>query len=563
MIDTLAQTDVIEEDPMELSDESSGESEDETAGKQPGSNSQSQPSMSQQTGRLTYGQQRSYLAEKDEEAMFDALMDDFADPLVPSQSQNLYDIDEDMEDESQQGQPRSVHDLRAAGSKKRILHALESLIAGVGGEGFGSMSSRRSCLVELVTKLQDSATATTLLDHGLERSLVATFASTPDIVFSFLAAIVVTQLAQSTQSLGVLRSILQSGFFSQLLDLLPIDDDISRVVKDRRYNMSKIGQNSITAVKDLILSSHTWAQDKPASFSPRIIAIKAVDATVRNLRELGGDDIVLDESSIGTLLALLENESSTPESQTYELVFSILESSSIGATRATRGPWTQKGHRALVKILSNVFATNVGSRSTRHLALKLTLNLTNNNGKASDVFATPMVVRTLCSLIIQDFSNISTQQTSTDGISSLDELILSLGAMINLAEISDKARLSILASDSDTALIRQLVQTFLIRSSDKMVEADSVEASQANVPYGYLSLLLVNLCQNETVRRHIVGAMPAAGLRELVDTAEEFIRIHQKTDRELVDQVGAEVHETYTNRLLNMVERLKAVGVEA
>jgi hypothetical protein len=96
-----------------------------------------------------------------------------------------------------------------------------------------------------------------------------------------------------------------------------------------------------------------------------------------------------------------------------------------------------------------------------------------------------------------------------------------------------------------------------------MVEADSVEASQANVPYGYLSLLLVNLCQNETVRRHIVGAMPAAGLRELVDTAEEFIRIHQKTDRELVDQVGAEVHETYTNRLLSMVERLKAVGVEA
>jgi hypothetical protein len=79
-----------------------------------------------------------------------------------------------------------------------------------------------------------------------------------------------------------------------------------------------------------------------------------------------------------------------------------------------------------------------------------------------------------------------------------------------------------------------------------------------NVPYGYLALLLVNLCQNNAVRKRILGLLPAGQLDALVTAAEEFISIHQKTDREMfAGEEGAEVHQSYTNRLMGMVKRLR------
>jgi hypothetical protein len=77
-----------------------------------------------------------------------------------------------------------------------------------------------------------------------------------------------------------------------------------------------------------------------------------------------------------------------------------------------------------------------------------------------------------------------------------------------------------------------------------------------------LALLLVNLCQNNKVRKSILSLLPVAQLDALIAAAEEFIRIHQKTDRELYEGAeGAEVHETYTNRLLGMVDRLKILAI--
>jgi hypothetical protein len=79
-----------------------------------------------------------------------------------------------------------------------------------------------------------------------------------------------------------------------------------------------------------------------------------------------------------------------------------------------------------------------------------------------------------------------------------------------------------------------------------------------NVPYGYLVLLLVNLCQNENVRRKILSLSPDGRLTELILVAEEFIRIHQKTDREMyAGAEGVEVYQSYTKRLMAMVDRLK------
>jgi hypothetical protein len=91
-----------------------------------------------------------------------------------------------------------------------------------------------------------------------------------------------------------------------------------------------------------------------------------------------------------------------------------------------------------------------------------------------------------------------------------------------------------------------------------------VEASRTNVPYGYLALLLVNLCQNARVRALVLGRLRGGQLGALFAAAEEFIAINQQTDRELLAGGGGGadggVQESYTRRLLGMVDRLKVLA---
>ena len=79
------------------------------------------------------------------------------------------------------------------------------------------------------------------------------------------------------------------------------------------------------------------------------------------------------------------------------------------------------------------------------------------------------------------------------------------------------------------------------------------------MPYGYLALLLVNLCQNARVRALVLGKLRGGQLSALVAAAEEFIAINQQTDRELFAG-GGEVQDSYTRRLLGMVDRLKVLA---
>jgi hypothetical protein len=85
----------------------------------------------------------------------------------------------------------------------------------------------------------------------------------------------------------------------------------------------------------------------------------------------------------------------------------------------------------------------------------------------------------------------------------------------------------------------------------------------------------VNLCENDRVRQRILSLLPVAQLDKLILAAEEFIKIHQRTDRELKAAVGDaeadddEVEDSamggdaYTNRLLGMVQRLKMVKAQS
>jgi len=87
-----------------------------------------------------------------------------------------------------------------------------------------------------------------------------------------------------------------------------------------------------------------------------------------------------------------------------------------------------------------------------------------------------------------------------------------------------------------------------------------MEESQSNVAYGYLSVLLGNLCQNDQVLRKIQSKLPNRRLDILINAVEEFIQYHQKVDRDMFDgDKGGEISINYTERLQSVVDRLRGV----
>jgi hypothetical protein len=74
------------------------------------------------------------------------------------------------------------------------------------------------------------------------------------------------------------------------------------------------------------------------------------------------------------------------------------------------------------------------------LVVRLTLNVTNSNPRASDVFATPQIMHVMGQAVIANFSLLSNFMVEEERIKLVDHLVLMLGVMMNFAECSVSAR---------------------------------------------------------------------------------------------------------------------------
>jgi hypothetical protein len=377
------------------------------------------------------------MEESNEDDMFETLMDDVDDAKPGSQQQDLDPIDE----EEESGQPKSMHDLRAAGSKKRLLHELESLISGIKGEGFDSAGAKRADLLELTKKLLDPTTSQFFLDHGLEKGLVACLAKSTDSMFDFIGALALNCLLKTITSLSAVRHVWSSGCLARLLGLLDLDLDIARTVKERRFNLSRVAQAAITEMKPAIMQAEIWSDPVPARLSPRIVALTSIERLIRKTRELGNADVLADEATIARLVESQKWDAgaSPDHALEVELTISALESSSVGISpRDHAGAWSTSSLRRLAARLPAILlSADAALARARNLALRLALNVTNNNRAACDEFAAQGFVAPLAALVVRDFARLDEEG---DEGAVFDELILSLGAVINLAELSDAAR---------------------------------------------------------------------------------------------------------------------------
>ncbi|ROV91410.1 hypothetical protein VSDG_07203 [Cytospora chrysosperma] len=528
-------------------------------------------SATKRTGpKITYSARRTIRAEGSSAGGLDTVDEDawLKESLLPTGG-SRFDMDEDEDEPFTSGAVRSIHELRQAGANSRFADEIEDLLARVGRPTGKTLSSRRNALVDLSQKLSDKSFVRKFRDHNGDRSLFEQVGRETDIIAGYALVAILTMLLATTASAHIISQLQNQGFSSLLERLLAIQTDIQPISKDRASNLSKHGQQSMSKLKASLLILPIWEPTTPFMLSPRRLALKALELVVKHSGSVG--DELFSAKVTDQLFTLLSSAPEpdawkyprTDESVDFHLALTLLESYSVQAMQTeSKERWTFKH----MPIIADTLGTTLRRNTNRLgeiglLVLKLTLNTANNNHDAATAFIEKGTVRTLANALCDTF------QTATKSVDDaevfnghIESLLLMLGVMINFSEHDRNTGGSLLSIlDDGQAPLDRLIRLFLDHHAATS-EADSVEKSQLNVAFGYLSLLLGYMSLYEPVRQRFNSMHKAGNLVPLLDSIREFIAYHRMTD-DAIAQTGegqAPLYSSFTTKLQGLVERLES-----
>jgi hypothetical protein len=518
----------------------------------------------------TYAKQRSYLQEQnpEDELMMSMDMDD---PLT-SGSQTR---DSQTEDEEEASQARGMHELRRQGQN----HKFELEVSMLTDDMFPKCtpSIRRAALLELCTKMADATFTHELMDSSLAQQFLKNLVSNGEIIFDFATAVAIVFILRAKPAYTVLDELRRPELLSTLAKLLEHDLDVQKIAKNRKTNLSRLAHDATILLRSTLLASNVWSSIKPETVSPQLVTLKALDLLVLGLREVGSVDPIITADTLGKLVDIAYSVSERysngkcddNDETVLHTTLSIMEATSLANKNSVA--WSASMMQHLASAMACVF--QIGHAPMVTMAVKLCMNLTNNKPKACQQFSGSPFVQSLVQSIISRWKLLQDGIEEAQRTEALDTLILSLGAMINLTEHSDQARLN---ADNGQRLLETLVDTFVEgsakttqvsfdrctfqKSSTDSIQAISMEESQSSVAIGYLSVLLGNLCLNESIRTRVREQLPDRRLTALVDKVKEFVRVHEHANRKAKQYEGEEGQETwrnYTARIMLVVKQLE------
>jgi hypothetical protein len=521
--------------------------------------------------KLTYAMARSYLKEDNPED--DLLISMDLDDNFGSHSQrDTRSVSDDDPEQNSQAQAQQMHELKTRGRNTVLQHEAEMMIEETSVTN--SKNIRRSAMIDLCTKMADETFCDQLLDSALVHQFFQNISVGREIIFEFVTAVATVFVLRTNPAYSVLDQLHETGSLNNLVKLVANDADIKEVAKDRKTNLSKIAKESVLSFRTLVQQSSIWSPAVVEKVSPQLVALKAIELLIIGLRKASNADMLINQTMISQIveIASVSNDRShsdkgTSEDNTIlEMVLSILESTS--ATRQIQATWSTGVLQRIAGFMPRFFQADAASSTM--LAVKLCMNLTNNKPKACQPFSAKAFVQPLMHSIIEKFQSINTGLALEKRTEVSDSLILSLGAAINLAELSDQMRLNT-ADDIETLVeifLEGLKRASQVCTSSAMVlttmlttsQAASVEESRSGVAIGYLGVLLGNLSLNDIIRTKVRTLLPNKRLDTLVDSIKDFVRVHQHVDQRVEDFDGVEGQEalqTYTTRLMLVVERLQ------
>jgi hypothetical protein len=447
----------------------------------------SQPAMisesqnSQISGpKFTYSRQRSMLEEKD--FMQELALGMSSQPIQPGGRRGrrgsipalkpLTSFHEEDDEDSTIGSVRNVHELRKAGANNRFLDKVQDYLDRIGKPDNSKLSMRRSGLLDLASKMKEKEFAEKFRANGMEMKLFMHLGQEQDIVAGYImVSLLITVLIDGSIP-HVIAQLRRQGLTRLLIRLLDCQSSIAAVVRDRKTNMSKVAQSLVAEHHEYLLKLPAWDELQPQFITPRTLALKCIERMVRQTREAGNASDIFSKELTTDLFAILKSGSQgqwwdLPKDRLaidFYLALSALESHSITArTVHDESIWISDYLPIIADTVQIALSRPLDSFGEQQaLILRLTLNVTNNNAKASDVFARPVLMSILGRTLVEKFRQISRFLTEEDFAVVMEHLVLNLGVMINLADRSPAVRESLQSlKDGENDPLDSMVQTFL------------------------------------------------------------------------------------------------------
>ncbi|KAF2272305.1 uncharacterized protein EI97DRAFT_406570 [Westerdykella ornata] len=513
----------------------------------------SQPSQNTES-RVTYARQRSYRQEAnpEDDLLLAMDMDDFLGYNEDGRNRGQESSSEDEGDPA--SQMRGLHALRREGEDQRFRMEAQTAVDDIADKAGLGKSVRRSAMLDFCSRMADKTFLGQLLESALLEQFLGGVGYAGEVIFDFAAIVAVGFVLEAGPNVAILEETWKCGILKTLEHHLDLDTDINRIARERKTNLSMIGRESVRNFRTMVQRSTLWSSGTPEKVTPQVVALRTLELLVLGLRKAGNTQALVSEEVVHKLLhvAAASSKGTAQDLLSQNMAFSIMEGLSISGNNHTA--WTN----GVLERLADATATlyEAGDESPVKLATRLCILLTNNKPKACEVFARESFIASLVGFIIRLFQRLA-DAAADEELEARENLILCLGAMINIAEFSNQARLNVVANGDGS--IDALVNTFL-EGSERAARADSVEESQANIPIGYLTVLLGNLCLSDVVRRKIRSRLPGQRLDVLIEKVKEFVSFHERVDR-MTDRFegdeGRQVSQTYTKRLMQVVRRLE------
>ncbi|TAQ90386.1 hypothetical protein B7494_g1285 [Chlorociboria aeruginascens] len=524
--------------------------------------------------KFTYSRQRSMLEEQD--FMQQLAADMPSQPISVGNKSRRGSIptlmplpsfreEENSDDGGAETAVRSFHELRQAGANSRFLDEVDDFIERIGNPTTTYSSMRRSALVDLASKMKDRVFLRQFRANGFEQRLFVHLGQEVDIIAGFMMVSLLIAVLVDANMPHIVAQLRRQGVTRLIIRLLETQTSILAISKERKSNMSKMAQALLSEHYDFLLQMPIWEDLKPLAISPRTAALKCLELMVRQSREAGNAGDIISKELTTNLFQMLKSVSdekswtlpSGEEAINFSLALSTLESHSITArTVHDELIWINDYLPIIADTVETALSRPVEDFGMLQvLLLRLTLNVTNNNPRASDVFARESLMAVMGRAIAVKFHMISRFLTEKDFSVAMDQLILLLGVMINFAEWSPSSRESLQSlQDQPNDPLDKMIQIF-VDNKERTSEAESVEESQKNVAFGYLSVLLGYFALLPAISERIRSRQPRKTLIPLVASVEEFIG-HHKTVDDLFegDEDGYSPHTGLTERLESLDE---------
>ena len=451
---------------------------------QPASQSQSQGS--QNIGpKFTYSKQRSMLAESDFLKQLE--LDMPSQPIQPTLGKKsrrgsipslpkLQSFQEG-DDEDSAVAIKSVHELRQAGANNRFMDEIEDLLDRIGIPAATPSSMRRSGLLDIASKIKDKSFTRQFRSHGVEQRLFVHMGREIDVIAGLtMISILMALLAESNIMPHVVTQLRVQGIARLLIRLLEVQTSISDLAKERKSNLSKVAQSLLSEHVEYLLGLSIWeeAQPKvqPKTISPRTVALKCLELMVRQTREAGNSGDLISKELTTKLFTILNSASddsvwdmpSGREAIDFALALSTIESHSLAArTLSDENIWLVDYLPIIADSLEIALTQPIDDfGDLQFLMFRLTLNVTNNNINACNVFARASLMAVMGRVVIAINKKISRFLTEEDFSVAVDNLVAIQGVMLNFAHWSSAARDSF-QSLEDTARdpLDEMVKLFL------------------------------------------------------------------------------------------------------